>query len=163
MAQGLPGGASSLNETFDDWNVNCRVAGTEAAPRSACVVRQVQMQQNTRKRLLAVNFVAQPEGALKGSLVMPFGLDLATGVKLRLDQGEPTPAIAFKTCMPQGCIIPIDWKAPSVQNLRVAATLNIEARSVDGTAMPLTVSLKGFSAALDRAITLAPAGGAPEP
>lgn len=154
LAAGLPNGATALNETFSDWTVNCRVAGTDEASKPACVLQQVQLQQQTRKRILSVSFVPQQGGGLKGSIVLPFGLDLQNGVKLRIDNGDPTAAIPFKTCFPIGCMIPIDWKAATADTLRAATALKIETRSVDGKDMPFSVSLKGFGGALDRVVAL---------
>lgn len=154
QAEGLPNGATALNETFNDWSVNCRAQGKEGARKTNCTMQQVQMQKNTRKRVLTVSFAAQPGGAVKGSIILPFGLDLAGGVKLRIDAGEPTAPIPFRTCVPMGCLIPIDWKAETTDALRKATALKIEVRSVDGKDMPFSVSLKGFGAALDRASSL---------
>ena len=156
-AEGLPNGATALNETFNDWSVNCRLQGKEGARKTICNMQQVQMQKNTRKRVLTVNFNSQPGGAVKGSIILPFGLDLAAGVKLRIDAGEATAPIPFRTCVPMGCIIPIDWKSATTDALRKATALKIETKSVDGKDMPFSVSLKGFGAALDRASSLSSA------
>lgn len=157
LAEGLPNGATALNETFNDWSVNCRAQGKQGAMKTNCTMQQVQLQKNTRKRVLTVNFNSQPGGAVKGSIVLPFGLDLAAGVKLRIDAGEPTAPIPFRTCVPMGCLIPIDWKSETTDALRKATALKVETRSVDGKDMPFSISLKGFGAALDRASSLSSA------
>lgn len=51
---GLPGGASSLNETYEDWRIACARQGN----RKRCVLSQVQTQQNGQ-RVLAIELNAQ--------------------------------------------------------------------------------------------------------
>jgi len=65
----LPGGASSLNETYKDWRVACVQEGAA----KHCVMSQVQTQQNGR-RVLALELNAPTGSTVTGTLVMPFGL-----------------------------------------------------------------------------------------
>src|SRR5690606_16426609 len=52
LAQSLPGGASSIQETYQDWQVRC-VSGEENA---SCVLTQRQVSQDTGQLLLALEF-----------------------------------------------------------------------------------------------------------
>src|SRR5690606_27441238 len=83
-ANGLPGGASSLNETHGDWRVAC--TAPEGAVR--CAVSQTQVQSENRQRILAIELTATEGGdAASGTLVLPFGLKLDQGVVLSMDEG----------------------------------------------------------------------------
>lgn len=146
---GLPGGAQSLSETFEDWQVAC------AMPQGVkrCAIGQQQSDAKTRQRLLSVEL--QPQGAgAEGLLVMPFGLALDKGVTLKAGEAEVGPALRFSTCLPQGCIVPVRLDARALGLIRKAASLTIGAAGADGQPVAFSVSLKGFSAALDRAAAL---------
>jgi invasion protein IalB len=151
----LPGGAGTLRESYQDWVLNCRVVpGSEGASATvACGLSQELMRQQTRQRVVAL--VLSPNGTgAKGTLLMPFGLSLAAGVQLQIDEGPQTTPIAFRTCTPQGCVIPIEWSENTVSGLRGGGQLKVSATSDNGQPVNFSISLKGFSAGLDRAIEL---------
>jgi invasion protein IalB len=150
----LPGGANTLTEQHGDWTVRCGVtapaAGTAGA--SSCSVSQQQVDKTTKRRVLIVALAAGDNGGVKGSLVMPFGLDLDSGVTLQIDDGPVTAAAHFKTCLPAGCVIPVDWPAATVKALRTAQKLKAAAKGENGQPAQFTISMTGFASALDRAI-----------
>ncbi len=141
----LPGGASSLRETYQDWTVSCQIINNV----KQCALSQEQQQQNGQ-RVLAIELQPNAEGGIAGITVMPFGLKLNQGVKVQIDEQAELPAIAFSTCLPAGCLLPISLDVKSVAALRAGQALKLKAASVDGRDMNFPVSLKGFSAALDR-------------
>lgn len=77
----LPNGATSINETFGDWTVNCSIVEGE----KACVFSQVQGSNQTGQRTFAIELRPPRDGLTEGVLLMPFGLKLADGVKLKID------------------------------------------------------------------------------
>jgi len=81
---------------------------------------------------------------------MPFGLRLGAGVTLQIDDGEPTAPLAFSTCLPGGCLVPITTDEGVTNLLRQGETLRLTAQLLDGRSVLFTVSLNGFAAALDR-------------
>lgn len=145
----LPGGAQSLSETFEDWQVAC------AMPQGvkSCAVGQQQADAKTRQRLLSVEI--RPKGAgAEGVLLMPFGLALDKGVTLKAGEADLGPALRFSTCLPQGCIVPLALDAKALGLLRKAPALTLSAFADNGQKVAFPVSLKGFPAALDRAAAL---------
>jgi invasion protein IalB len=149
-ASTLPGGASALSETYRDWQVAC--SQQEAAKH--CSLSQSQIQQNGQ-RVLAIELAAPSENAVSGIIVLPFGLALASGATLQIDDkaaGQPLP---FRTCLPVGCIVPVTFDADTIAILRAGAALKIMATSDGGQQTPFAVSLAGFAAALDRVAALA--------
>ena len=152
-APALPGGATAINEVHADWTVRC---GTSATG-TACAVSQQQIDKATKKRVLAIGLSSEPNGGVKGSLMMPFGLLLDSGVTLQIDDGPLTAPVHFRTCMPGGCVIPLEWPAATVTALRTAQKLKVVAQGDDGKPVPFTISMAGFASALDRAIALIPA------
>ncbi|MFT4118292.1 invasion associated locus B family protein [Bradyrhizobium sp.] len=142
----LPGGASSLQEAFQDWRVACRVAETT----KVCVLAQQQAQQNGQ-RVVAVELQPRPDNTVTGTMVLPFGLLLSAGATLQIDEQKPLAPLAFNTCVPGGCVINIVFDAATVTALRSGKALKVAAKTADNQRdFPLTVSLNGFATGLDR-------------
>ncbi|CAE6864268.1 hypothetical protein R69746_07988 [Paraburkholderia aspalathi] len=140
----LPGGASSLRETYQDWGVTCQVAGK--TKRCALIQRQVQQD---GLLVLAIELQIAAAGTGSGTLVLPFGLKLDGGVTLAVDDRPPRP-MHFSTCLSTGCLVPLALDAKTVAGLRTAQAIKINALSSDGQKVTFTVLLKGIAAALDR-------------
>lgn len=148
----LPNGASSLNETYDDWVVLC----TAKDKGRLCVMTQQQRKSDTNQLVLAVELNAVSKEAIRGSLVLPFGLRLGDGVTLQVDGGPVSKPLPFSTCLPAGCIVQLAFDAATVKSLRAGTALKLVAKAHEGGQdVVLAVSLKGFAAAQDRAVALA--------
>lgn len=145
----LPGGASSINETYKDWRVAC--VQQDATKR--CVLSQVQTQQNGQ-RVLAVELNAPTGSTVTGTLVMPFGLALESGVTFQIDDKPTMQPVRFRTCLPAGCLVNVTFEAATLVALRAGATLKVKATADGGATVPLSISLQGFGAALDRVAVL---------
>ena len=159
----LDAAPSALSETYQDWVVECATAqtaqkeGEKRAGRRVCQISQMLLQANSRERVLTIAFVVPSDGkgGLSGSIVAPFGLDLQSGIKLRVEK-ETLLNGSFKTCLPQGCLAPLTADDKVERALRASAKLLVEMTAADtGQRVDLTVSLKGFSQSLDRLKTLA--------
>ena len=144
-ASPLPGGASSLKETYNDWRVACVHQDAE----KRCVLSQVQTQKNGQ-RVLAIELNAPSGNTVSGTLVLPFGLALDSGVTLHIDENPPLQPARFRTCMPGGCLVSINFEAPALVALRADTALKITAVAYGGANAQFSISLLGFSAALDR-------------
>ncbi len=149
-ASALPGGASSLSETYQDWQVSCVQQG--AAKR--CALSQSQAQQNGQ-RVLTIEIGAPVANKAGGIIVLPFGLALSSGAALQIDDKPAGQALPFRTCLPVGCIVPVSFEAPTLALLRVGGSIKIKAVTDGGQDAPFSISLKGFAAALDRVAALA--------
>jgi len=127
FAATLPGGASTLQETYEDWTVSCQ--STKDA--TLCAIRQDQNSAQTGQRVLTVELKNVSGGKVDGVILMPFGLDLSKGATLKIDEATGPNALKAGT------------------NLNVNATALSPSQPV-----AFKISLKGFGAALDRIITL---------
>lgn len=145
----LPGGATSLAETFSDWQVGCIVQG----PAKRCAITQEQMNPQTRQRVFAIE-IGNAGDRLEGILLMPFGLALERGATLQIDDQATATTVKFRTCLPGGCLLPLAFDARSIAVLRAGTGLKIRATTDGGPEQIYTVSLKGFSQALDRITAL---------
>ncbi|WP_118138483.1 invasion associated locus B family protein [Oceanicella sp. SM1341] len=147
----LPGGASSLRETFTDWEVTC--TPREGTP--LCALSQQQRQDNGQNVLTVELTSSDASAGARGAMLLPFGLALGKGVTLRIGEAEPGAPLPFSTCLPAGCLVPLEFDAETLAALRDAGTLTLGA-TVNGSdrAVNFTVSLAGFSAALERTASL---------
>lgn len=142
---GLPGGASSLNETYKDWRVACAQQGNA----KRCALSQIQAQQNGR-RVLAIELNIPSNNTVSGTLVLPFGLALDSGVSFQIDEKPAMQPLRFRTCMPGGCLVSVSFDAATVTALRAGTALKIKATVDGGAVAPFSISLQGFATALDR-------------
>lgn len=140
-------GPSTLRETYQDWTVNCARGETG----QTCVMSQQQRHRESGQLVLAVELAAGENGAVAGSIVLPFGLRLAEGVVLQDDDKSAWLAARFSTCLPVGCLVPLALEPDSLGRLRAGNALNLEATTNDdGAKVNFSISLKGFAAAHDR-------------
>ncbi|MGK6317663.1 invasion associated locus B family protein [Neorhizobium sp. DT-125] len=151
---GLPGGATSLREVHGDWVVSCNMATEGNQSRKICTTSQEQQEQSSGRRIVAIEVQPAADGN-NATLVLPFGLDLAAGTVLQIDDGERRQALPFRTCLPAGCIVSFDVDADLLAALRSGTTLRIVAKADGGKETPFSLSLRGFGGALDRATSLA--------
>lgn len=143
----LPGGASSLRESFDDWTVNCALPNG----RRVCVLSQVQVDQQSKQRALAIEVGSVDAKGLGGIMALPFGLALAPGVTVQIDDGAPLPALPFQVCLPAGCIVQFRFEGDTLAKLKTGKQVKINAKAFEGgQAIVLTVSLNGFATGLTR-------------
>lgn len=149
----LPGGASSEQETYQDWRV-------------ACVQTKVKhcamLQQQARKggqRVLSMELAAGTDGqGATGTLVLPFGLALHAGVSLQIDDQPVGDPLAFKTCLPAGCVVPIEFAAGYLGTLRTGTALKVLTKASDSGQVVPSRRLE-----LGRVLTPAPVLGLPGP
>ncbi|MGL4288107.1 MAG: invasion associated locus B family protein [Phreatobacter sp.] len=150
QTSGLPGGASSLNETYKDWTVGCSQNGTT----KRCALSQVQTQQNGQ-RVLAIELTAPASNTVSGALAMPFGLALDSGVTFQIDEKPAMAPLRFRTCIPAGCLVNVGFDAATIAALRAGTALKIKTTADGGAATPFSISLQGFGTVLDRVAALA--------
>jgi len=147
-AQGLPGGATSLNETHGDWTVVC----TTRVEVADCAITQTQVSSENRQRVLAVELTTAEGGnAARGMLVLPFGLRLDAGVRLAIEERVALDPLRFSTCLPAGCIVPLEFDPAAVTALRAGMALSATVTANDGSQeLVFAISLMGFSSAFNR-------------
>lgn len=142
----LPGGATTLTETHDDWTVRCSIANNAVQ----CAAQQEQLSNQTKQRVLAIQLLAGSGDAQNGTLVLPFGLLLSKGAVLKVDDKLTSPPQPFQTCLPSGCLVPLtigkDWLAA----MRSGTALTVAAVAVNGQDAKFSISLKGLGPAIDR-------------
>jgi invasion protein IalB len=149
QAATLPNGASSLQETYQDWRLACTIEENARV----CAVSQDQAQQNGQ-RLLAVDLRARPNGGLSGTLLLPFGILFEPGVSAQIDDAPPVARLPFRTCLPNGCVALFPIDRALMQKLKAGTALKLNVTTAADTKLSFPVSLKGLGAALDRVAAL---------
>lgn len=148
----LPNGATSINESYGDWTVNCSIVESQ----KACVFSQAQGNSQTGQRTFAIELRAPLNGMTEGVLLMPFGLKLADGAKLRIDELQLGQGVQYSMCVPQGCLVPVSFPTVATDAMKRGTTLNVTATNSSGDQpVEFAVSLAGFTAAMNRVAELA--------
>ncbi|WP_234841072.1 invasion associated locus B family protein [Sinorhizobium meliloti] len=67
-----------------------------------------------------------------------------------MDTAAPQQPLRFSTCLPGGCLVPLNFNGEASAVLRGGTVLKVHVQSIDGKEVPLSIQLKGLAAALDR-------------
>lgn len=70
-------------------------------------------------------------------------------MSLAIDEGEPITA-TFSTCVPAGCVVPIEAGSDTFTAMRAGSQLIVSASNLNGQILELPVSLRGLAAATNR-------------
>jgi invasion protein IalB len=137
---------SSISETYEDWTVAC----SKRNEKRTCSIYQRQVQQNGQQ-VLGIELTPTADEAIKGSLILPFGLNLDKGVAFAIDDTAPGKSSRFGTCLPVGCLVSLAFADKAAAAVRNGKSLKLFAYAYDGGAeVPFSISLKGLAAGLDR-------------
>lgn len=147
-ATSLPGGASSLTETYGNWTVSCLMQPQDETKRLVCSMSQQQVDEK-KQRALAIE-LSPAKDVTSGVLVLPFGLQLAAGTVLQIDEAKADKAIPFTTCLPAGCVVPVTFDAAKADAISKGKNLIVSAQAVGGNEIKLNIPLDGFTDALKR-------------
>ncbi len=147
-ATSLPSGASSLTETFVNWTVSCRVVTKDEAKNVACSMTQQQVDEKGQRALTAE--LAPVKNGVAGGFILPFGLNLSAGATFQIDESKTEIKSPFSTCLPAGCIVPVNFDAAQTDAVNKGKVLFIRTKALDGQEFKFNVPLEGFSAAVKR-------------
>ncbi|MGV6875611.1 invasion associated locus B family protein [Pseudochelatococcus sp. B33] len=150
-AASLPNGTSSINEIYGDWTVSCLTPQGQ----KVCLLSQVQSNSRTGQRSFAIELRVPRDGKTEGIMVMPFGLGIDEGVRLKIDEQSLDEGARFSTCLPYGCIVPISFPTVTTDAMMRGTSLFIIAPTPNGgEPHMIEVSLDGFGEAFRRVIQL---------
>lgn len=143
----LPHGADALKETYGDWGVECRIVQLT----KRCSLGQFQYNEEQHTLMFSIEIFPPEDGDYAVAITMPFGLNLADGIRLKLDEQSIEQRGSFGTCLPTGCLVPVKLTSSSIEAMKTAKALMVIATAFSGGQHPsFRVSLKGFSAAIER-------------
>ncbi len=146
-----PTGASTVSESYGDWTMTC----TRPSEKITCIVAQSQGDSQTGRRKFGFELQTPANGRSEGIVLMPFGLSIEPGVTFKLDEQALGKGAPYTACGPDGCFVPISFPTLALDGMRAAKTLLVIGQKSGGSdATTITVPLKGFAQALDRAVAL---------
>jgi invasion protein IalB len=151
LAAELPNGASSISESYGNWVVECRLVDKQ----KQCRLLQVQSNSQNNQRVLQVEFGVPTDGKMEGTILLPFGLKLDSGVGLKLDDKELGRGLRFLTCVPAGCLVPLSFATIAVDAMKTGKMLAITSLNLGDQAVTFNVPLDGFAEAIARIVELA--------
>ena len=95
----LRGGASALSETHGDWTVNCT--------NKICSLSHQQFNKQSGTEAVGDRIDDQDRPGRIGTLALPFGLALANGIALEIDDKKLEGSLQFNTCQAVGCLVSV--------------------------------------------------------
>ncbi len=114
---------------------------------------QQQIDAQTRQRVLAME-LSPAQNGLNAVLFLSFGIALAKGVTLKVDNGQVGQPYSFRTGLPADSVVPLALNGAFIAILQRGTTLKIKAVADGGAEMSFSVSLRGFAAANARIAAL---------
>jgi invasion protein IalB len=146
-----PAGADTVSETYGEWTTNCARAET----RTSCLVTQSQGDRQSGRRQFVFELRTPQEGRAEGLIMMPFGLNIETGVTFKLDEAVLGKGAPYTTCTSEGCLVPISFPTLATDAMKTAKALVVSAQKANSTeSVTVTLPLGGFNAAFARAAAL---------
>jgi invasion protein IalB len=140
---------------FQGWRLNCPPRTTKDG---VCVMQQALARKGSSQIVAEINVAPKDKKDSPDQLtvVAPLGVFVIPGIKLTIGSA-PDKTVAYKTCLPAGCIAttPIDAGMASALSQNTG-NLVITVMSADGKSVPLNFSLQGYREALAaRAVDMA--------
>ncbi len=139
-----------------DWAVRCQdgdeqqSAENEALPKPDCEIFQRLVLQESGQRLaeFALGF---PDGAedARGVVVLPLGILLNEPVTMTIDDSQ-TFSFQMRYCTREGCISFVNLTPGMIDLFRRGREAVIDFKILTGEEISLKMSLRGFSAALEK-------------
>ena len=130
---------------FDDWRLACPKLAEEA---SSCEMQEDVLDARSRSELARISFFKSKDGKQQMIITVPFNVLLQPGLGLQLDStqkppGNPT-VYAYETCSSVGCLVRVPIDDAFLDKLRDAKDARLLVAGLDGKAVGLPFSLKGF-------------------
>jgi invasion protein IalB len=143
--------------TFKDWTVACEQPGDGTQQRCAMFQRFVRAEDKAIAATVYIRYAGNSSVPLL-RVVTPFGVDLARGVAVKVDDSEQYP-VAFRTCRPAGCEAVAGIGNVLLDLLQAGRTLRVAYRLFDQGQQTVPFSLLGFTTALKALQAASNAGG----
>lgn len=134
-------------EIFKDWKVQC-TKNNAARDMMDCHIFQNHVSKNGGKRVLHIA-IAYVKGRKEPATIitLPLGISLPAGVAISIDGKNPM-KFPYQACFKTGCQVgfPMDNKMQS--GFRAGSIATITVYDLNQEPIDISVSLKGFSAAI---------------
>jgi invasion protein IalB len=151
-------GEAYVAETFTDWELRCIAAAEEGQPERCEMFQLLLDEQDNPVAVFRVNvpMTLGEDQVAAAVIVTPLETLLAPGIRLRIDDAEPT-GVPYTLCEQSGCMARIPLADQAVQAFKAGGDVFMEIFAlvrgdmgeIGGVPVPVTASLRGFTAAYD--------------
>lgn len=138
------------------WATRC--LAPERGAVLTCVMEQRLLNQSGQLVAAVIVRVTGDDPEPELAMQLPLGIDLAQGVRMRIDQGAEE-QLAVRTCESSGCYLEIPLPQELLGRLKAGQTLTLQLKPMEGEAVSLPFTLAGFTAAYNKVAAPAPAAG----
>lgn len=156
QVQAPQGGAKPARNNEPAWATRC--LAPERGAVLTCVMEQRLLNQGGQLVAAVIVRVSGDDPQPELAMQLPLGIDLAQGVRMRIDQGAEE-QLAVRTCESSGCYLEIVLPEELLGKLKAGQTLTLELKPMEGEAVRLPFTLAGFTAAYNKIAAPAAAAG----
>lgn len=134
-----------LREMHDEPAVFTPLDADSADHETSCTISRVQLDEETRKRLLVIE-LHPGKGRVTGSLLLPSGLMREPGVPLRFEENAHATARQIQTASPNGALVELDFDEATTMPLMSSRRLHVTATADTGEDANFSIPLGGLPA-----------------
>ena len=152
--------AAETVATHGAWQIQCGTAppdaGADQAGKKSCGMVQITHSEKNEKIGLSLVIIKTKQGdkdVIMMRVMAPIGVYLPTGVALEID-GAAVGRVPFTRCRPQICEALAEASPETLGKMKKGTIANFIVYEAPGLGVPMKISLKGFSEALDNLNTL---------
>ncbi len=131
---------------FQDWMLRCEQPPSGGAEQCFVFQNLVLREGKGRVLLFAVTYPPKREEPV-AILTLPLGISLPPGVSMQIAEDEPL-RLAVEHCIPGGCRVVLPVAKKLLDQFKAEAQLQVTFHDARRRPVKLSVSLKGFTAAL---------------
>ncbi|MHA1151796.1 MAG: invasion associated locus B family protein [Alphaproteobacteria bacterium] len=139
-------GVGIETQQFEDWILRCRPA-SDIQPRTCRMVQQVVAQDGGKPVLQFLIGRFGPEKVLGAVIIVPIGVRLPPGLSIVVDD-RPLHTYSFERCDPKTCEARALLEGELLKDLKAGLTAQVKFQNAASQLMAVSISLKGFSAAM---------------
>ena len=142
--------------TFGDWKVACQDASEavvkQGGAKKACGMSITVQDEKSQRIGLTVMLRKQKKDDKTDmstiQVITPVGVYLPVGIAVEID-GNAAGRLPYARCLPQFCLAFSEILPTTLEKLQKGTSANFIIYEAPGVGVPLSVSLKGFTAAFD--------------
>jgi invasion protein IalB len=151
-------GEAYVAETFTDWELRCIAPAEEGQPERCEMFQLLLDEEENPVAVFRVNVpMSLGEGQVAAAVIVtPLETLLTPGIRLRIDDGEPS-GVPYTLCEQSGCMARVPLAQQAVDAFKAGGDVYMEIFAlvrgnlgeIGGAPVPVTASLRGFTAAYD--------------
>ncbi|QHI95018.1 hypothetical protein GT348_00645 [Aristophania vespae] len=145
----LPNGASSINESYQNWHLICQ--NTKSGVK--CNILQEILEGQTHQLFFRIEF-KPAESQTHGVMIAPFGLNLTDGITIATEGESVGDVYPFNTCLPVGCLAPLDLDEGQFSSFLKSKKVKVSFTTLKGKLLKFQLPISGLDEALNRARVL---------